>query len=308
MGDLLRQPLLHFLLIGLGMFVLFELVAGDRFEGDGRVIVVDREALLTFVQFRAKAFQPGAAAARLDALSEAELQRLIADYVREEALHREALALGMDANDYIIKRRLIQKVEFITNSFVDETVELSDADIESHYTQNSRDYYVEPFVTFTHVFFDGSRRPQPELQDLAGGKLAELNERSTPFSESGRHGDRFLYHTNYVERTPEFVASHFGAEMAQQIFSLEPGTETWHGPYRSPYGLHLVLLSKRTEGRTPELAEVRERVADDARRVVVRERNEAAIQSIVDAYEVRLTFERAQKEPALATSAGSDGS
>jgi hypothetical protein len=286
----LKQPLLHFLLVGLGMFVLFDAVSDDPWESDESVIVVDREALLSFVQFRSKAFQPGAAAARLDSLPEAELERLVQEYVREEALHRQALALGMDANDYIIKRRLVQKVEFITNSFVDETVKLFEADIETHYAAHTDDYYIEPFVTFTHVFFDGSRRQPQELEVLAAEKLAELNEQRVPFSQSSRHGDRFLYHTNYVERTPEFVASHFGPEMAERVFALEPDTARWHGPYRSSYGLHLVMVGKSAAGRIPELAEVRDRVADDARREVVRERNEAAVQSIVDGYQVRLAY------------------
>ena len=284
--------MLHFLLIGLGLFLIFDLVSGDRPDADQRVIVVDREALLTLLQFRIKAFEPGVAAARLDAMSEADLERLVDDYVREEALHREALALGMDANDYIIKRRLIQKVEFITNSFVDEAVQLTDADISAHYEKHLDEYFIEPFVTFTHVFFDGSSRGPDEIERLAATKLAELNERSVPFAESGRHGDRFLYHSNYVERTPEFVASHFGAEMAERVFELQPGAAEWHGPYRSPHGLHLVLVSKRQEGRVPGLAEIRDRVADDARREVVRTRNEEAIRRIVDGYEVQRTFER----------------
>jgi hypothetical protein len=301
---LLKQPLLHFLLIGFGLFMLFELVSDDRRDGDERVIVVDREALLSFVQFRSKAFEPGVAAARLDAMSQDELQRMVDDYVREEALHREALSLGMDANDYIIKRRLIQKVEFITNSFVDETVQLSEADIEAHYAANADDYYVEPFVTFTHVFFDGSRHALAELENLASDKLNELNEKNVHFSQSGRHGDRFPYFINYVERTPEFVASHFGPEMAQQVFALDPGDNQWHGPYPSSYGLHLVLLSKRVEGVTPVLAEVHDRAADDARREVVRERNDAAIKAIVGTYEVRVTYERPTEEQTeLATSA-----
>ena len=297
--------MLHFLLIGLGLFALFDLVSDDEQSADQRVIVVDREALLTFLQFRLKAFEPGVAAARLDAMPEADLERLVNDYVREEALHREALALGMDANDYIIKRRLIQKVEFITNSFVDETVALTEDDIKAHYERNVDSYYVEPFVTFTHVFFDGSRRAPDELERSAAAKLAELNGGGVSFSQAGRHGDRFLYHVNYVERTPEFVASHFGPEMAEAVFALQPGAERWHGPYRSPYGLHLVMVSKRVDGRVPELAEVQDRVADDARREAVRERNDEAIQRIVDGYEVQRSYERpAGAGTELATSDG----
>ncbi len=88
------------------------MVASDEAAYDSKVIDVDREALLTFVQYRSRAFQPQAAATRLDGMSEEEVERLVRDYVREEALHREALALGMDKNDYVIKRRMIQSIEF----------------------------------------------------------------------------------------------------------------------------------------------------------------------------------------------------
>ena len=110
---ILRDPLLHFLAAGLLIFGLFDVLSPDEADQRDDLILVDRAALLTFVQYRMRAFEPELAAARLDGLSDLERERLIADYVREEALHREALALGMDSGDYIIKRRLIQKVEFL---------------------------------------------------------------------------------------------------------------------------------------------------------------------------------------------------
>ena len=76
---------------------------------------------------------------------------LVDDFVREEALHREALALGMDANDYVIKQRLIQSIQFITNGFVTAAVDVSDDDVADYYEANKDDYYVDPYVTFTHV-------------------------------------------------------------------------------------------------------------------------------------------------------------
>ena len=151
MNRFLREPLVHFLAIGMGLFVLFGLVAPEESTLDSKTIGVDRDALLTFVQFRSKAFNPEVAAARLDALGDAELARLIDDYVREEALHREALALGMDQNDYVIKQRLIQSLQFITNGFVSAAVDVSDEEIAEYYEANRDYYYVDPYVTFTHV-------------------------------------------------------------------------------------------------------------------------------------------------------------
>jgi len=292
MKKILRDPLVHFLVLGLGLFVLFDLVASDEATYDSKVINVDRDALLTFVQYRSRAFQPQAAAARLDGMSEDELERLISDYIREEALHREAKALGVDKNDYVIKRRMIQSIEFITDGFVTAAVDVSDDDIAARYEANREDYYISPFVTFTHVFFDGERRGQDETLALATAKLEELNGQQVPFSNAPGHGDRFPYFVNYVERDPQFVASHFGLPMAEEVFRLESSDSTWHGPFNSQYGMHLVLLTRKAEGRYPELTEIEAVVRDDAERDAIAALKDVAIQAIVDTYEVRRSYER----------------
>ncbi len=292
MKKVLKDPLIYFLLFGFGLFVLFDLVASDEAVYDSRVIKVDRDALLTFVQYRSRAFEPRAAAARLDAMPEDELDRLIADYVREEALYREAKALGMDQNDYIIKRRMIQSIEFITDGFVTAAVDVSDEDVAAYYDANREDYYISPFVTFTHVFFDGERHSRDDAFALAKAKLAVLNEQQVPFSDAPRHGDRFPYFVNYVERDPQFVTSHFGAPMAEQVFALDPFEATWHGPFESEYGMHLVLLTREAAGRFPKLEEIETAVRDDAEREAIAKQKDQAIQAIVDTYDVRRTYER----------------
>ena len=290
MKKFLTEPLLHFLLLGVGLFVLFEFVAGDAASYDENVIVVDRNTLLTFVQFRARAFEPGAAAAYLDKLQEEDLERLIDDYVREEALHRQAVALGVDENDYVIKRRMIQSVEFITNGFVTAAVAIGEEDIETFFEANKDDYYISPFVTFTHVYFEKDRRGADVAFALAEAKLAELNAARVAFAEAPGHGDRFPYFLNYVERDPEFVASHFGPRVAEELFMLEPDASLWQGPFESPYGYHLVLLTKKVDGRYPDLNEVRERIRSDAEQAEIDTMQDKAIRAIVDTYEVRRTI------------------
>ncbi len=287
MNRLLKEPLLHFLLVGLGLFVLFELVAGEDDSYDSKVINVDRDALLTFVQFRTRAFEPAVAAERLDAMSADELERLIDDYVREEALHREAIALGMDKNDYVIKRRMIQSIEFVTNGFVTAAVEVSDDDVEEYYAANREDYYVAPFVTFAHVFVSGEDSDPGNVAARADALLAELNAQQAEFSHAPRYGDRFPYFINYVERSPELVASHFGTPMAETIFALQPSETTWQGPFESAYGMHLLMLVRKAEGRYPALDEVVDTVRQDAERAAVQSLQDEAIQSIVNTYEIR---------------------
>jgi hypothetical protein len=285
---ILREPLVHFLAIGIGLFVLFDFVAPEESSLDDKTIVVDRDALLRFLQFRSKAFNPEIAAQRLDALGDTELQLLIDAYVREEALHREALALGMDQNDYVIKQRLIQSIQFITNGFVSAAVDVSDEEVAEYYVANRDDYFVDPFVTFTHVFFSSDRHGDEQARQLAETKLAELNDAHVPFSGSTRHGDRFLYNVNYVERSQDFVASHFGRAMAASVFGLEVDDERWQGPLESAYGYHLVMVTKRQDGFYPPLEEVADVVREDALRIKLDEQNERAVQAIVDTYDVRV--------------------
>ena len=289
---MLKDPLVHFLAIGLCLFALFEFVAIDDAAYDRKVIDVDRESLLTFLQFQARAFEPGLATDRLDNMSDAELEKLISDYVREEALHREALALGVDENDYVIKRRMIQSIEFITDGFVTAAVEISDDDVTEYYESNRDDYYIDPYVTFTHVFFSSERHGRDEAVSLANAMLTELNRERVPFSDAPRHGDRFPFFLNYVERDPQFVASHFGPAMAREVFALDPDQTTWHGPFESAYGLHLVMLTQKAEGRYPDLSEIEAAVRSDAERQVIAEQKSQAIQAIVDTYEIRTSLER----------------
>jgi hypothetical protein len=291
MKRFLKEPLLHFLAAGVGLFVLFGLVHRESTGTDPKVIAVDHDALLTFIQYRIKAFDPELAEEKLSSLRNDELQRLIDDYVREEVLYREAVALDLGEDDYVIRRRLVQKLEFITEGFAEASVEADDAALRRYFEANKGDYYVEPYVTFTHVFFDAEKRSREEARALAEKKLSELNRNATPFGDAPRHGDRFPYHVNYVERTPDFVSSHFGAAMAKALFELEPNDLVWRGPFDSPYGVHLVLLITNEAGRDPELREIEGRVWEDARRAMIRQKKEEAIAEIVETYDVQLLYE-----------------
>ena len=171
----LKDPLAHFLALGLGLFLLYAAVNPDGYRADDpKRIVVDRDGLLTFVQYRTKTFQPKLASARLDAMSGEKLKRLIDDYVREEALHREAKALGLGQNDYIIKRRMIQKIDFITQGFADAVIKVSEDELKAWYEANKERYREPAFITFTHVFFNAESRTPAEAKALAEAKLPKL--------------------------------------------------------------------------------------------------------------------------------------
>jgi len=288
MLNILKEPLVHFLAAGCLLFLLFNLVNNDFSQQNGRRITVDKERLLTFMQYRSRAFRPDAAEAQLAAMSGKQLQELVDNYVREESLYREAKALGLDANDFIVRQRLIKSIEFITEGFVDTAARISDEDVDQYYADNKNDYFVKPHLTFTHVFIDGDKNDRDEALPLANAKLQEMNTNQVPFENSPQHGDRFPYHVNYVERGAQFVASHFGAAMSKTLFEMPADGVQWQGPFESPYGFHLVLLTNRADGFFPTMDEIRGRVSEDARRLWVAEQKDAAIKRIVDSYEVDL--------------------
>ena len=285
---IIHEPLLHFTLIGAMLFGVFFAINPDELEpaADPKTVVVDERSILNFLQFRMKAFDGKLVKRRFAAMKPEEKNRLIEDYVREEVLYREAQSLSLDQSDYVIKRRMIQKLDFIAEGFAASIGRPTEEYIQAHYEKNKRDYFVEPWITFTHVFFDRKRLGAAKALELAEQKLAELNRQHAHFSDAVKHGNRFLYHTNYVERTGDFVASHFGPQMAKELFSLEPSKSQWRGPYASQFGTHLVMLVARQEGKTPSLDDVRGRVESEARRALIKERTEETVKKIIESYTI----------------------
>ena len=274
---------------------------GPSYIDDEQTITVDRKSLLRFMQQKTKAVDQSKLISAFEGLTPDKRQKLIDAYVREEALFRESKALGLHKGDPIIKNRAIQNLEFITQDYSEAITKVTDEQLESYFERNKENYYVEAFVTFTHVFFDRESNGNDIAKNLATKKLTELNKNKVSFSEGLQHGDRFPYHVNYVERTTDFVASHFGKTMAEDVLAI-PYTNTssdepkWQGPFESPYGYHLVMLSRREEGRYPELVDVAGQVYQDAQREQIRENLDKTYQTIIDTYQVELSEDLQNKE------------
>jgi len=289
----LQEPLIYFVLIGSLLFIAFDFF-GQTFEDDKQTITVERMSLLNFMQRKTKIIDQTRLIKAFDDLTTQNRQKLIEAYVREEALYRESKALSLDKNDPIIKARAIQNLEFITQEYSEAVIKVTDEQLETYFAEHLDNYYIEPFVTFTHVYFDQEMHGDEIAKELAAEKLIELNKNKVAFSEGVTHGNRFPFHVNYVERTPDFIASHFGESMAKEVFSIPVANETiesqqWHGPFKSNYGYHLVMVSKRAEGRHPELTEVIAQVHQDTQRDQIRNNLEKTYQSIIDTYHVELS-------------------
>ncbi len=286
--SLLREPLLHFVAAGAVLFAAFALTGDDGASGDAEAIVVDRRALLTFLQYRANAFAPEQFGAALDAMSDAELAEVIAAYVDEEILYREALELGLEQSDNIIRQRMVQKMTFLIGDLTTQDSGFDRDALEAYFAENIDAYAIQPWATFTHVFFDAGKRGQDGAITAAEAALAELNATQAQFNDAPQHGDGFPFLRNYVERTVEYIAGHFGYEFAAALAELEPSSREWQGPIQSAYGQHLVLVTASMPRAYPELDDV----VSDVARDLAEQRSLAAMQGMLgqirEHYEVRV--------------------
>ncbi|MBK6672166.1 MAG: peptidyl-prolyl cis-trans isomerase [Proteobacteria bacterium] len=281
---LIREPLLHFLLAGAALY------AGWAHWGPSadasRRIVVDRGALLRFMQYQSQDFEPGAFEARLDAMDDPQRRRLIADYVREESLYREARALGLERGDYVMRQRLVQKMNFLLEP--QQVTEPTDAQLQQYLARNAALYRVAASWTFTHVFVDPAVKPGESAESRARALLARLNRERAGFNDAPRFSDRYPYLQNYVDRTGEYVGSHFGAQFASLLAGLPVDASRWQGPLRSDQGWHLVLVTAHAPERDPRFAEIRVQLRDDYRRDAVAAKQDQAVREVVGRYSVEV--------------------
>ena len=283
--SLLKEPLFQFLFIALLLLLGERLINADDYAYDQYHIEVDDAVLLQFMQLRAKTFKPEEAQQALNALSSDDRQRLVDDYAREEALFREAMELNLDKNDQIIRRRLIQKMDYLAQGFYDEAEAITEDDLRNYYAEHRDEYKKPASATFTHVFVSSERHGVDQAQAIAAKLQQTLNSEAVPFENAPRYGERFLYNRNYVNRDDDEIGSHFGDEFEQQLFAFETGKQ-WQGPVQSTYGWHLVLLVKNPPAYIPPLEEIAANVFADAQRQQQQQVKRQAIDKLMAKYQI----------------------
>ncbi len=251
-----REPLVHFLILGAALFWLADAL-GDPARGRAdRIVFTAGDVEQLAAGFERTWQRPP---------TQAELEGLLEDRVREEVFYREALALGLDRDDTIVRRRMRQKMEFLSEDLV--AVEPSDADLEAWLAANREAFRLEPRVAFRQVYLSRDRRGE-RVQADAEKLLASLREEDADLDPKTL-GDPLPLPAESDALSKSEVARLFGESFATSLFELAPGR--WEGPVASAYGLHLVFVGERVEGRDPALDEVRDAVerewlADQRRR------------------------------------------
>ncbi len=275
MRRLLREPLLHFLLLGAGLFIAYSLQQQNGSRREPGQIVVTLGQIEQMATGFAKTWQR-------EPTSE-ELAGLVRDRIREEVYCREAIALGLDREDTVIRRRLRQKMEFVSDDIA-ALAEPTEVELEEYMRTHPDSFRVEPRLTFRQVVLDPQKHGERLASDVAE-LLAQLDDAGSA-ADISTLGDSLLLESEFAEQPASEIAKQFGEPFALALVRLEPGR--WQGPVESGYGVHLVYVSERVEGRLPALAEVRDAVRrewDHARRLAA---NEAFYQELLSRYSVTI--------------------
>jgi len=239
----LREPLLHFLLAGALIFAIYQLLnpAASRTDRTSQIALTKDDLRQLAVHWLAQG-RPMPTADQMHALIE---QR-----VSQEILSREAVALGLDKDDEIIKRRLAQKMDFLAAD-VAALQTPGDAELRGWYTQNSDRFALPPRASFRHLYFSFDRRG---AHDAAAAALDKIAGEPADAARFAAVADPFMFQDYYAERAPDQIAKEFGPGFAKAVFQLKPGA--WQGPIQSGYGWHLAFVDAIEPGRVPAFEEV----------------------------------------------------
>ncbi len=234
LARLLREPLLHFLAIGGLIFLLFAAVAGPS-PGPADTIVVGPE--------RIEQLGTGFQSVWRRPPTDDELRAMIDDFVREEIYYREALALGLDRNDTVVRRRLRQKMEFLADTGAEFLVPVA-GELEAHLLANEKTFRRGPRLAFEQIYLGKTSAPESVRVSLSALQ-------SDPLAGHSTLGERTLLPAQLRLSPPEAIDGVFGKGFFERLAEIEPGV--WAGPVASAFGVHLVRIVDNLPSRTPPL-------------------------------------------------------
>ncbi len=270
----LREPLLHFLFIGAVIYLVYGLFTEPVAEETGNTIIMSAGEIEWLETAWQKRWNRPPTVEERDGL--------IQQYIRETVLYREALAMGLDKNDVVIRRRLAQKLEFLAEDLV-SMMPPTDEDLQAYFSGHLQRYQEPVRFTFTQIFIDPDKRGDATLGDAEKIK-ATLTAQADAINNAAALGDDFMLQSYYPEHSEVEIMKLFGSGFVESLVKLSTGQ--WHGPVLSGYGVHLVYVHSRIELPEPEFSEVRERVTMDWETDKREELNEKFYTSLRDRYTI----------------------
>jgi hypothetical protein len=235
----------HFLFIGILLFVGYRVLhpTADGAPQSSRIELTEDDLRQMSAAWLAQGRPP---------LTPEQMQSLVEQRVREEILYREALALGLDRNDTIVKRRLAQKMEFLAED-MSALREPTGEELRAWFEKSSARFTLPPRASFHHLYFSTDRRGD-RARDEAARALPKLAGKPGDWAGAAALADPFMFQDSYGDRSFEQLATLFGPSFARAVVQLPAGS--WQGPIESGYGWHLVWVDSITPGRVPGFEEI----------------------------------------------------
>jgi peptidyl-prolyl cis-trans isomerase C len=241
----LREPLLHFLLLGAALFAVYTYMnrGGSGVESSKQIALTLDDLRQLDLSFESQWRRPP---------TPEEFGRLVENKVQEEVLYREALAMGLDKDDTIVRRRMAQKMQFLAED-VAAAHEPTTDELKAWFERNRGKFALPSRVSFRHLYFSPDRRGQ-HARDDAANALAQLAGHPEDAPLAATLADPFMFQDYYRDRAPDYLGKEFGPQFAQAVEELAPGS--WQGPIESGFGWHLVFVDTLIPGRVPEFEEI----------------------------------------------------
>ncbi len=241
----LREPLLHFLILGLMLFGVYGYLHRGRtgVESSKQITLTLDDLRPMDLYFESQWHRPP---------TPEEFQAMVEDKIREEVLYREGLAMGLDKDDTIVKRRMAQKMQFLAED-VAAAHEPSTAELKAWFEKNSNKFALPGRYSFRHLYFSPDKRGRNAQED-ATRALAKIAGQPEDSKMAASLADPFMFQDYYADRTPEALAKEFGPQFAVAVEKLKPGS--WQGPIESGYGWHLAFVDSVIPGRIPAFEEM----------------------------------------------------
>ena len=242
---IVREPFVHFAVLGAAIFIAYRAIAPASVNDAEIVVTADRIAALG-AQFS------GMHAGRPP--NEQELRGMIERHVRDEMLYRDAIALGLDRDDPVVRNRILQKAEILRGDAL--SVEPTDADLQDYLDAHRNEFDIAARVSFEQIYFDPTKH-----RDDVDTVMARARRSLASGVGADAVGDRTLLPPAMVRVSPAEITSQFGEGFTQAVAGIRDAE--WHGPFITTYGAHLVRITWRGEPTRATL--------DNARMVVARE-------------------------------------
>lgn len=300
-SKVLKEPLFHFALIGAVIYGLYAF-AGESAQStdeDSRSITISAAE----VQWLADGWQ-----SRWNRPPTAiEFDNLLEAYIEERVLAQEARAMGLDQDDSVIRRRLAQRLKFLSEDLL-MPADPDPAVLRQWFSDHIDDYREPVRYSISQVYFDPDRRQERALAD-AQALCDRLNRPDAVTQDLREYGDPFMLQNHFDHQTRTDLARAFGTDFAQAIMQLEPGR--WHAPVVSGYGVHAVLVSAVDSPQDPQFSDVEQRVREDWTATRQRELTAEFIDNLIAQYDVevesaQVPLLQTDAQPAAAADRGND--